>query len=107
MFKKANRLTTKEFYQYFNVGKRHNFKHLTIVYSESDTIKISVVAGKKVAKSAVRRNALKRRVLSNLRKTDLINGVYIFLLKPSFSSLPRKTAEQNITESIALFRKNK
>jgi ribonuclease P protein component len=107
MFKKANRLTTKEFSHYFKTGKRHNYQHLSIIFSKSDTLKVSVVVGKKVAKSAVKRNMLKRRVLAALRQADLSVGSYIFLLKPNFSSLPKKTAEENINESIALFRKSK
>ena len=107
MFKKANRLTTREFSEFFKTGKRHNFKHLSIIHTSSDILKVSVVVGKKVAKSAVRRNSLKRKVLASLRKADLKTGAYIFLLKPSFSSLSRKTAEENIIESIALFTKSK
>jgi len=78
-----------------------------MVHSDFDTVKISVVVGKKVAKSAVKRNTLKRRVLATIKKAGLVPGAYIILLKPSFSSLSRKTAEQNIIESIALFTKNK
>jgi ribonuclease P protein component len=107
MFKKANRITTREFSHYFKTGKRHNFKYLSVIYNQSEIIKIAVVTGKKVAKSAVKRNALKRRVLAILRKTDLLPGAYIILLKPNFSSLSRKTAEQNTLEAIALFKKNK
>lgn len=107
MFKKANRLTTKEFSHYFKNGKRHNFKHLTIIFNQLDTVKVSVVVGKKVAKSAVKRNSIKRQILSLLRKANLLPGVYIVLLKPNFSSLPKKTRGENINHTIALFGKSK
>ncbi len=102
MFKKSNRLTKSEFEEYYKIGRKIHLPHLTIVIHKIPTLKTAVVAGKKVAKSAVRRNTLKRRVNAILRKQvtkDL--GVLIIILKPSFNSLPRKTAEEFVQQSIA------
>lgn len=104
MFKKNERLSRSEFDIYFKSGKRFNFKDLTIIYSPLEELKVGVVVGKKVSKSAVRRNTLRRRVFARLR-TELkaVNktGVFIVLTKNTFNSLTRKTADDNVTESIA------
>lgn len=104
MFKKTERLTKPEFEAFFKSGKRFNFSHLTIVYSHSPSIHASVVAGKKVAKQAVRRNTLRRRIYARLRlmlKANSVTGVYIVLVKPSYNSLGRTAADKFLTESIA------
>ncbi len=109
MFKKSNRLTKSEFSEYFKAGRRHNTTHLTFVTHPYPRTKTAVVVGKKVAKSAVRRNVLKRRVYAALRKahsTETNFGVVIVVVKPSFNSLPRKVAESFLQESIALVLKS-
>ena len=104
MFKKTERLNKIEFSEYFRVGKRHHFPHLTIITAQHEKRKVSVVVGKKVAKSAVRRNTLRRRVYAVLRKNLVAaeyKGVLIVVLKPTFSSLSKKTAAEYLTMSIA------
>jgi len=104
MLKKSERLTRQAFTQYFTAGKKHHFPHLTIVYTPHASVHASVVVGKKVAKQAVRRNTLRRRVYAQLYqrlKKEGITGVFIVLLKPSFATLPRKHANEEITRTIA------
>jgi len=108
MFKKVNRLTTKEFSEFYKSGKKAHSKHLTFVFKEFDTLKVAVVVGKKVAKSAVRRNVLKRRALASLKSIiENKTGIFIIILKPTYSSLPRKTAEKVLREEFALLNKSK
>tara|TARA_B100002051_G_scaffold276694_1_gene326976 strand:- start:19921 stop:20250 length:330 start_codon:yes stop_codon:yes gene_type:complete len=108
MFKKSNRLTTAEFSELYRSGKKKHFPHLSITLGQNSGTKVSVVAGKKVAKSAVRRNLLKRRVYSILRKMDEQQslGEMIVILKPTFSGLARKTAEEIVRQSIAEVKKS-
>lgn len=103
MFKKTNRLTKSEFEEYFKRGKKNHFPHLTIVTSLSKKTKVSVVVSKKVAKSAVRRNILKRRVYASLRELSIDNriGVMIVILKPSYNSLSRKESNHVLIEKVA------
>jgi ribonuclease P protein component len=104
MFKKTNRLTKVEFSEFFKKGKKNHFPNLTIITYPSTKTKVSVVVGKKVAKSAVRRNIIKRRIYAVLRsvsnKKDSF-GVVIIVVKPGYNSLSRKTAEEFLQESIA------
>jgi ribonuclease P protein component len=103
MFKKANRLTQVEFSKYFKIGKKHNSQHLTIITSELDGYKTSVVVGKKVAKTAVKRNLLKRRAYALLRKLyeeKEFKMVVVVIMKPSFNTLSRKTAEEVLRQEV-------
>jgi ribonuclease P protein component len=104
MLKKANRLSRMQFTEYFRLGKRHHFEHLTVIYCPNLTFFAAVVVGKKVSKGAVRRNTLKRRVLARLaqvQKEWVVTGVFIIILKPSFNSLPRTAADEFFHKSIA------
>lgn len=102
MFKKNERLSKSEFSHFFAVGIRKHSKHITIITAPFPTLKVSAVVGKKVFKSAVKRNMIKRRVYATLRK-DIGNhtGVYIIVIKPSFSSLSRKLAAAEVSQMIA------
>lgn len=103
MFKKTERLTQAEFTEFFKRGRRHHFKHLTVITAPHPARKVAVVAGKKVAKSAVRRNLLRRRVYATLRAVlpPGHTGVLIVLLKPAFASLARQQAATKVREAIS------
>lgn len=104
MFKKTERLSRSEFSQHFKVGKKHQFKYLTIITDKTDSTKVAVVVGKKVAKSAVKRNKIKRRIYASLRKQFSEKkgvGVVVVIVKPAYASLPRKAADIFLIESIA------
>lgn len=63
-----------------------------------------MVVSKKVAKSAVRRNTLRRRVYAELRhvmKDSSFAGILIMIAKPNLATLPRKTAQAAIAAAVA------
>jgi ribonuclease P protein component len=104
MFKKKERLTKAEFSEAFSTGQRHQFSNLTVITKPLPTLKVAVVVGKKVAKSAVRRNILKRLIYASLREqliAEGFKGVMIVLVKPPFATLPRKTAKVCMRNAIA------
>jgi len=104
MFKKVERLSRSEFSEYFKVGRKHHCPHLTIITAPLTSRKVSVVVGKKVAKSAVKRNVLKRRVYAMLRTilTEAkYSGVLIVIVKPSLNSLSKKALKDSVAESVA------
>jgi len=106
MIKKSSRLTRTQFSEYFNSGRRHHFTHFTLIYLPTPTFACAVVVGKKVAKGAVRRNTLKRRVLARLaylHKEQTLKGVFIIILKPSYNTLTRTAANEFMSKSIAAF----
>tara|TARA_B100000508_G_scaffold78473_1_gene61024 strand:+ start:21221 stop:21553 length:333 start_codon:yes stop_codon:yes gene_type:complete len=104
MFRKKERLNRSDFDHYFKIGERHHFPEVTIITSKSENRQVAVVVGKKVSKSAVRRNILRRRVYSLLRSelgNSSYQGVIIIILKPKFNSLTKSAAAEIVCESIA------
>lgn len=108
MFKKAERLSRSQFDTFFRSGKRVQTENLTGVYAPHPARHIAVVVGKKVAKRAHDRNAIRRRVygvLYRMLSSAETTGVFIVLTKPNFTSLTKKQqreAVQNIFKRITL-----
>jgi len=104
MLRKANRLTTKQFDEFFATGRRFHSLVCTIAYTPHPTFHGAVVVGKKVHKRAVVRNTLRRRIYGQLYRQvgrSGQTGVFILLTKPSASTLPRKELQQSIESAIA------
>ena len=86
MLAKKNRVNTKEIDEIFKEGKSLNFPILTFRYfknSNNKEAKISFTASKNIAKSAVKRNLLRRRGYTALKKyvqlfPSGIVGIFIF-----------------------------
>jgi ribonuclease P protein component len=103
MLKKANRLSRAEFSHFFRSGKRHHSENLTIVAVPFSSFHGSVVVSKKVAKSAVTRNEIRRMVYGQLEGKKEGGGVWIVLVKPSFCDLTkqaRRTETYKLIERI-------
>lgn len=103
MLHKNHRLTKPQFSQAYAKGKKFHFTHLTVVYVPATTFSGSVVVGKKVSKLAVKRNTLRRRIYARLgtfMRERAVTGIYIIILKPSFTSLSRTAADAFVAESI-------
>jgi ribonuclease P protein component len=92
MLKKSQRLTRAAFVDCFSKGKRIHAPFTTSIISPAETFSCAVVVGKKVAKKAVTRNALRRGaygVIERLLADRHVQGVYIFVLKPVAASTSR------------------
>lgn len=66
--------------------------------------KVAVVVSKKVVKSAVKRNLIKRRVfavLHNELSSSNYKGVLLVIVKPAFATLSRKQAAEEFRSIIA------
>lgn len=86
MLPKKNKLTSTLFRIFGSKGRVYTSEHLNLRFSDAkkDNYRVSVVVSKKVAKKAVKRNLLKRRVFSIVseNKKDLKEGgIYTFYLK--------------------------
>ena len=99
-------MTRSDFAHYFTTGTRIHAPHATLLIAPYPTRKLAVVVSKKVAKSAVTRNTLRRRVYHLLASetTGLQNG-WIILLKPSITRLTRQQATDEIRALIGRGRK--
>lgn len=83
MLKKAERLTTKAFDQYFKTGRRNHGEYVQVVVSPANTFHGAVVVGKKVYKRAVDRNRLRRQLYAVLYEYRDSSVVLQVLVKPS------------------------
>ena len=81
MFPQEERLTRSQFDQVFKHGIRVHTPVFLFVYAPGDGRKGAVVVSKKVAKSAVMRNRLRRQVYTALRTVGPAVGSSIVLLK--------------------------
>jgi ribonuclease P protein component len=108
MLTRAERLNRSEFSTFFNRGRRINSPHLTLVISPHSQFHGSVVVGKKVAKRAVLRNTIRRRIYAALYrlKRGGSRGVFIIVVKPSFALLTKKQAAEETANLIERTRKS-
>jgi ribonuclease P protein component len=104
MFTKKQRLTRAEFDRFFAVGKRLHSPSLTLIYAKSDEPHAAVVVGKKVAKKAVDRNTLRRRIYGLVYehlKADKNPYTIIAIAKSSFVKLTRNEAREETKKLLA------
>lgn len=104
MLPKAQRLTTKQFHDFFPTGRRFHSPVCTIVYTPHDTFRGAVVVGKKVHKRAVVRNTLRRRIYGQLYRQigkKSKTGVFIVLTKPTANLVSRRELQLAVESAIA------
>jgi ribonuclease P protein component len=103
MLPKKERLSREEFNQFFSLGKRHHSPTLQIVYAPHDTLHVSVVVSKKIAKMAVTRNKIRRQIYDIVRhhRTEVqLRGVFIFFTKAGVAQMPYSALKEEIQTSI-------
>ncbi len=103
MLQRAQRLTRAEFDRHFKSGRRYHGNYFTLVYAKSESFHGSVVVGKKVYKTAIGRNRLRRRlyaVLSNFSKDTHTSGVYIVLSKPAAHAASFKVVRDELVSLL-------
>ena len=99
MFKKKERLKRVEFSRFFSLGTKYHSPIATLVYTKNEIFHAAVVVSKKVSKSAVKRNKIRRRVYNVIRNTNK-TGVFIFILKPKSIELSFEELKKSIVELI-------
>lgn len=94
MITKKERLNKKAFNRSFSKGVRIHTSSLVCIYQKSNQQQVAVVVSKKIARRAVVRNKIRRRVYNGVRAVcakEQCTGVYIFLVKKSI--LPKTYQE--------------
>lgn len=82
MLARSERMDRTTFTKVFKRGSRIHTPGLTVVYTPAATRKGAVVVSKKVAKSAVARNRIRRQLYALLRTQLGLQGHVIILVKP-------------------------
>ena len=86
MLSKKERLNRATFNRFFASGKRIQGTYIQLIYTKYPSLHASVVVSKKVAKKAVERNKIRRRIYAIVRtilQKERKKGVYICIVKPS------------------------
>ncbi len=107
MLKKQQRLSTASFNEVFKIGRRLHTPYFQVVYLQSTDFHASVVVGKKVAKTAVLRNRLRRQVygvLSRCQHPDQLPYTLIVIAKPPLGGLVRREVVTAAHELVTLLR---
>ncbi len=103
MLKRSERLNRAQFTEFGRKGKRYFNDSLSISVFPYPTFHGAVVVSKKVSKSAVRRNKLRRQVYAQLHsaKQSGRSGVFVCILKPEaekMTSAQFRGAVKNLIE---------
>ena len=103
MLPKKERLTKKEFNRFFSMGRRLRTPLFQVVYAPYPTLHVSVGIPKKIARHAVTRNKIRRRVYEIVRvyhKEHRLAGVYIYLCTQNIATMKHHTVRDAIIEII-------
>jgi len=106
MLKKKERLKRADFSHFFSLGKRIHTPYFTIVFVPYTTSHGSVVVSKKIARKAVDRNTLRRRIYDILRRelrADAPKGVYILLVKKEALGASHKVLLETFVKAVRSF----
>lgn len=103
MLPKTKRLTVAQFARVFATGTRIHTSYLTVVYVRAASFQASVVVGKKVAKRAVERNAIRRRLYGVLAECrhDTLPYQCLVLTKPALNTLTKAEQRHALCEAMA------
>lgn len=110
MLPSPNRIKQKEFPVLFKGGRSIHTPFFTLNYGDIPVNipvrgpKVTIVVSKSVAKGAVDRNKIRRRIYGSLQKHKKLlknKGFYIFLAKKEAASAPFKSIEQALTETLS------
>lgn len=105
MFPKKKRLTKKAFNRFFASGKRHHTPAFQLIYNrETDAdepFQVAASVSKKVYKSAVARNRLRRQMYHALQAGPLLRGAYIVIAKPAAKDLSYLEVEGAIRKLVS------
>ena len=103
MLGKSERVSRTTFSTYFRSGRRFQSPHVTLIYTPAPTSKGAVVVPKKVARRAVVRNRLRRRLAHTLTESAVFTthpGVYIIIAKAGAPQCPRRELRAELTELL-------
>lgn len=102
MLKKKQRLSRSEFANLLKKGRRVHDTHFSLIFTPSTETKCGLVVSKKVAKQAVARNLIRRRVYAIFGEnlTVLANKHVALLTKPSIKTLSYEELSKQIEDTI-------
>jgi ribonuclease P protein component len=110
MVEKHARISRADFPAIMQSGRRFHSTSVSAVVVFGVLPRVSVVVSKKVAKSAVDRNRLRRRVYGVVERfmaEQPLSATVIFLLKPGALRVPRQTFASEVAGLLAQITKSR
>lgn len=107
MLRKRQRLSSAGFSEVFKAGRRLHTAYFQLIYLPSEDFHASVVVGKKVAKTAVRRNRLRRQVYGVLHRSAVgtpLSVTVIVVAKPALAMLASREVVAAAAAAVAQLR---
>jgi ribonuclease P protein component len=102
MLPKKNRLPTTTFDEVIKSGKRADSFLFSLTFlPNSEKTAYSAVVSKKVGSTAVKRNALRRRIYEILHQLSLKNGLGIVFAKKNAGAVPFVEAKDDLEKLLA------
>ncbi len=99
MFPKSQRVSRAAFASWYTKSRRYHTPIGMVCYVPHHELLVAVVVSKKVAKQAVERNRLRRRMYALLRVLLATHtGVFIFITKPPITTTPRLDIQKHVCE---------
>lgn len=103
MLKKTQRLRTAGFNEVFAVGKRLHTPYFQIIFVRSTDFHCAVVVGKKVHKTAVARNRLRRQMYASIYRFSKVTPLpftMIVVAKPSCVGIHQRAVSSLVHEML-------
>jgi len=102
MFAKRYRLTQAAFKKYFASGRRQHSQYFTVIVAPATQLHVAAVVGKKVSKSAVVRNRLRRQIYGVMKRVIQTShtGIVIIIAKPAYAKLSVKERRLAVEEEL-------
>jgi len=107
MLKKKERLSRRDFSTLLKKGRRCDFQYFSLIYRNAPEMKCGIVVSKKVAKNAIKRNLLRRRMYYVLGecKDVFFEKHVIFITKKDTETLPFPKLKEYMFEVVKLLQR--
>jgi len=101
MLKKTKRLTTKEFQEVFQKGKRVSSPLFLLSFLKKDKGKVAVSIPKKIYNKAVDRNNVKRVIFECLKKQDMPTSTgVVIVIRKKLDNIPMSDVCKDLYDSL-------
>ena len=101
MFKKTKRLTTREFQEVFQKGKRVSSPLFLLSYTDLEKTKVAVSIPKKIYSRAVDRNYIKRLIFNCLKEQVILPSLgIVIVVKKKLDNITHKGVCSELSDLI-------
>lgn len=107
MLSRRERVTTSQFNEAIASRNVVSTPFATLRVLSYEGTRCAIVVSKKVAKSAVNRNRIRRQVAHIIKKLDIPSGITLIFIKPAYLGADRQAIIQSFTQVFAEIARSK